>query len=64
MWMGAPVMGIADGPTEVHKDTIAKTVLKGYTPSEGLFPSQHIPGRIDAARAHVESRIEHEIANL
>ena len=45
MWQNGPVMGIADGPTEVHKDTIAKTVLKGYHPYEGLFPSQHIPTR-------------------
>ncbi len=64
MWMSGPVMGIADGPTEVHKDTIAKQVLKSYSPSKGLFPSQHLPDRIAAARAHVESRIEHEIANL
>ena len=64
MWMSGPVMGIADGPTEVHKDTIAKTVLKGYTPHEGLFPSQHIPTRTEEARAHIEARIEHEIANL
>ncbi|GJM37300.1 MAG: acyl-CoA dehydrogenase [Acidimicrobiales bacterium] len=64
MWMAAPVMGIADGPTEVHKDTIAKTVLKQYRPYEGLFPSQHIPSRMPAARAHVEARIENEIANL
>ena len=64
MWMTAPVMGIADGPTEVHKDTIAKTVLKGYRPYEGMFPSEHIPTRAAAARAHVEARLEHEIANL
>lgn len=64
MWMAGPVMGIADGPTEVHKDTIAKTILKGYTPYEGLFPSQHIPTRTVAARAHIEARIENEVANL
>ena len=64
MWMSAPVMGIADGPTEVHKDTIAKTVLKQYTPYDGLFPSAHIPSRMPAARAHIEARIENEIANL
>lgn len=64
MWMSAPVMGIADGPTEVHKDTIAKTILKGYTPYEGLFPSQHIPTRTIDARAHIEARIENEVANL
>ncbi len=64
MWTGAPVMGIADGPTEVHKDTIAKTVLKGYEPHDGLWPTAHIPTRVEAARAHIEARLEHEIANL
>ena len=64
MWMSGPVMGIADGPTEVHKDTIAKQVLKGYKPSEGLYPSMHLPTRIEAARARIEARLEHEIANL
>jgi acyl-CoA dehydrogenase len=49
MWMGAPVMGLVDGPTEVHRTTVAKQVLRGYEPVEGLWPSQHIPTRIDAA---------------
>ena len=64
MWMSGPIMGIADGPTEVHKDTIAKQVLKGYKPHDGLYPSMHLPTRIEAARAHIEARLEHEIANL
>ena len=64
MWMAGPVLGIADGPTEVHKDTIAKQVLKGYKPADGLYPSMHLPTRIEAARAHIEARLEHEIANL
>ena len=64
MWMSGPIMGIADGPTEVHKDTIAKQVLKGYKPHDGLYPSRHLPTRIEAARAHIEARLEHEIANL
>ena len=64
MWMSGPIMGIADGPTEVHKDTIAKQVLKGYKPYDGLYPSMHLPTRIEAARTHIEARLEHEIANL
>ncbi|MYA85000.1 MAG: acyl-CoA dehydrogenase [Acidimicrobiaceae bacterium] len=64
MWMSGPIMGIADGPSEVHKDTIAKQVLKGYAPHDGLYPSMHLPTRIEAARAHIEARLEHEIANL
>jgi acyl-CoA dehydrogenase len=63
MWVTGPVLGIADGPTEVHKDTIAKTVLKGYSAADGLFPSEHLPSRLDEARAKIEARIEKEIAN-
>ena len=37
------VMGIADGPTEVHKVTVAKQVLKDYRPDNDLFPSYDIP---------------------
>ncbi|MGH2691123.1 MAG: acyl-CoA dehydrogenase family protein, partial [Actinomycetota bacterium] len=32
MWASAPIMGIADGPTEVHKVTVAKQVLKQHQP--------------------------------
>jgi acyl-CoA dehydrogenase len=63
MWMTAPIMGIADGPTEVHKDTIAKVVLKQYEPYEGLFPSAHLPTRRENAREIVEARLEHIVAN-
>jgi len=64
MWMSGPIMGIADGPTEVHKDTIAKQVLKGYKPHDGLYPSMHLPTRIAAARAHTQARPAHATANL
>ena len=50
MWVTAPVMGIADGPTEVHKITVARQVLKDYKPSDGLWPSEHLPDRVAAAR--------------
>ena len=63
MWMTGPIMGIADGPSEVHKDTIAKTVLKNYQAADGLFPSEHLPTRIAEARKSIEARLEHEIAN-
>ena len=42
MIMGAAVMGIADGPTEVHKVTVARQVLRDYNASDDLWPSQHI----------------------
>jgi len=61
MWNMIPVMGIADGPTEVHKVTIARQVLKRYQPSEGLFPSMHLPPRREAARKRFADLLEHEV---
>ncbi|HZP30185.1 MAG TPA: acyl-CoA dehydrogenase family protein, partial [Acidimicrobiia bacterium] len=63
MWTMAPVMGIADGPTEVHKVTIARQVLKGYQPSEGLWPSQHLPDRVAEAKARFGDLVDHQLAN-
>jgi acyl-CoA dehydrogenase len=62
MWAMMPVMGIADGPTEVHKITIARQVLKEYQPSDGLFPSTHLPPRQEAARKRFADLLEHEVA--
>jgi acyl-CoA dehydrogenase len=36
-------MGLADGATEVHKTTLARQLLKGYTATENLFPTMHLP---------------------
>jgi acyl-CoA dehydrogenase len=43
MWMSVPTMALVDGPTEVHRTTIAKQVLREVEPASGLFPSEHIP---------------------
>jgi len=50
MWHDLLAMGIADGPTEVHKGTVAKTLLKSAQPYDGLFPPEHIPTRLAAVR--------------
>jgi acyl-CoA dehydrogenase len=36
------VLGLADGPTEVHKVTLARDVLKGFSPAPDMFPSEHL----------------------
>ena len=51
MLMGAAVMGLADGPTEVHKVTVAKQVLRDYKPSDDIWPTEHRPKKLAAARA-------------
>lgn len=40
-------MGLADGPTEVHKVTVARQLLRDYQANDNLFPDYHVP----AARA-------------
>jgi acyl-CoA dehydrogenase len=61
---GAGVMGLADGPTEVHKVTVAKQVLRDYQPSDDLWPTEHLPKKLDAARAKFAEYLEHEVGNL
>jgi alkylation response protein AidB-like acyl-CoA dehydrogenase len=41
---------IGDGPDELHRSVLARTVLKRYKPVEG-WPTEHIPSRRPAAEA-------------
>ncbi|WP_067887857.1 acyl-CoA dehydrogenase family protein [Nocardia vaccinii] len=61
---GAGVMGLADGPTEVHKGTVAKQVLRDYEPTDGMWPTQWIPAKQQAAREKFAEYLEHEAGNL
>ena len=58
MVTSALVMGIADGPTEVHKTTVAKQVLKDYRPDQDLFPNYHLPKLKEAALDKYGAAIE------
>jgi acyl-CoA dehydrogenase len=64
MLLGASVMGLADGPTEVHKVTVARQVLRDHRPSDDLWPTQHIPRRLEAARTKLAEHLEAEVGNL
>jgi acyl-CoA dehydrogenase len=64
MLIGASVMGLADGPTEVHKMTIARQVLRDHRPSDDLWPTGHLPKRLAAAKAKFAEHLEHEVGNL
>ena len=61
---GAAVMGLADGPTEIHKVTVARQVLRDFRPSGDLWPTEWIPKKQEAARAKFAEYLEHEVGNL
>jgi len=64
MLIGAEVMALADGPTEVHKTTVARQVLREYKATDDLFPSRHLPKLKAAARDKYAAYFEHELASI
>jgi acyl-CoA dehydrogenase len=64
MLLGAEALAIADGPTEVHKITLATQLLKDYQPVEGMWPSRHLPAVRERAEARFAEMLEHEVATL
>jgi acyl-CoA dehydrogenase len=46
----AEVLGMADGPTEVHQMQVGRTILKTGKPSPGRFPSFYLPTLKEAAQ--------------
>jgi acyl-CoA dehydrogenase len=64
-WLiGASIQGLADGPTEVHKVTVARQVLRDHRPAEGMWPSAWIPAKIEEAKAKYAHLLELEVGNL
>ena len=51
MIVSSYTMGLADGPTEVHKVTLARKILRDYEATDDLFPTRHIPKLREAALA-------------
>jgi acyl-CoA dehydrogenase len=57
MMIGAEVMAIADGPTEVHKVTLARLLLKDQKPAPDMFPSEHLLRLREAAEAKFADKL-------
>jgi acyl-CoA dehydrogenase len=57
-------MGLADGPTQVHKVTVARQVLRGYEASPGLFPTGHLPALREAALKRYAEVLERHVQQL
>ncbi len=62
-WMMVPVMGLVDGPSEVHRVTVARQILKRYEAAPGAWPTEHLPEKLAAARQKFAEYLEHEVAN-
>ena len=58
MYRLARALPIMDGPDEVHRVTIAKQALKGVEAHEGLWPSEHVPTRREAALKRFAAYLE------
>lgn len=58
------VMGLADGPTEVHKITVARQILREYEGTKGLFPTGHLPALRERAIRKYGEVLEMEVGNL
>jgi len=63
MLLGSEIMGLADGPTEVHKITLARELLRDRVAAPGLFPTAHLPTRRADARARYAELLEHAVGN-
>ena len=62
MYRWARASRIYDGPDEVHRVTVARSVLKRYQPV--AVPSEHLPTRREQARARFGELIGLATANL
>jgi acyl-CoA dehydrogenase len=49
-FVGSALLSVVDGPSEVHVVTIAKQILRGYSPRETLLPTAHRLAKVEAAR--------------
>ena len=57
-------IGLADGPTEVHKVTVAREVLKEFEPGHEVFPEYHNPASRERALALYADLMDSEVGNL
>ena len=52
-----------DGPDEVHRQSVARQILRGYAPPPGERPTELVPARRDAARRKFADVLEAVTAN-
>src|SRR3954469_15434255 len=63
MYRYARAARMYDGADEVHRQSVARRVLRGYSAPEGGVPSQHVPTRREEARQRFASLLEAVTSN-
>ena len=63
MYRFARAARIYDGPDEVHRQSVARQVLRGYAPPPDEVPTEHVPTRRAAAREKFADLLEAVTAN-
>jgi acyl-CoA dehydrogenase len=63
MYRFARAARIYDGPDEVHRQSVARQVLRGYAPPPDEVPTEHVPTRRDAARRKFAEILDTVTAN-
>jgi acyl-CoA dehydrogenase len=63
MYRFARAARIYDGPDEVHRQSVARQILRGYDAPAGGVPSEHVPTRRAAARERFADLLEAVGAN-
>jgi acyl-CoA dehydrogenase len=63
MYRYARAARIYDGPDEVHRQSVARQILRGYAPPPGEVPTEHVPTRRTAARERFAGVLEALTAN-
>src|SRR3984893_14437321 len=58
MYRYARAWRLYDGPDEVHRQSVARQILRGYAPPPDDVPSEHVPTRRAAARQRVAELLE------
>jgi acyl-CoA dehydrogenase len=63
MYRFARAARIYDGPDEVHRQSVARRILRGYEPPADGVPSEHVPTRRAAARERFAELLEAVTSN-
>ena len=58
MYRFARAARVYDGPDEVHRQSVARQILRGYEAPVGDVPSEHLPTRRAAARERFAELLE------